>query len=159
MSEPPLEDHSGLQLRFWKFQRLTWIGFAAVLLAAVLGLTGSGGLWARAESDLATGLIEYSRVGRWSTGDELRVVFLPGPRADRTLRVSPAFASHYQLEDVQPPPARSVATGQGSRLHFEVEPGQRAEVTVHIRSLKPGLATYDVAIDDARTGVRTLILP
>lgn len=109
MSELQLPAHPRLHLRFWRLQRLAWLGFAAILEAAVLGLTGAGGPPAQTFTRTKGGRVDHPRVGRWSTGDEIRVVFTPLPSGTRTLGMSRAFADHHQVEDIKPQPARSVA--------------------------------------------------
>lgn len=160
-SEPSLklEDHRAFQFGFWRLQRIAWIGFAFILVAALAGLTGAGGPLSRASTGLAGGEIDHPRVSRWSAADQLRIRWVPGS-GERAVLLSTGFDDHFQLENVQPAPSRSLATADGERLIFETEPGRPASVVLHVRAHKPGMADYAVSLDDGPPRVlRSVILP
>lgn len=158
-TDPPLEDHRAFHFGFWRVQRIAWIAFALILVAALAGLTGAGGPLSRASTPVAGGEIEHPRVSRWSAADDFRITLEPGA-AQRTVLLSTAFADHFQIEDIQPAPVRSVAAADGDRLIFEIEPGRPAAVVLHVRAQKPGMADYAVSLDDGAPRVlRSIVLP
>lgn len=141
-----LEDHRRFQMAFWRMQRIAWVGFALILMAALVGLTGAGGPLSRGSAQFAAGVIDHPRVARWNAAEEFRVRLGAGA-AEREIVLSTAFADHFQIEDVRPAPVRSIAGARGDRLLFEVEPGQPLVVVVHVRAQRPGLVTYSVGLD------------
>lgn len=155
----PIVDHRSFQFGFWRLQRLAWIGFAIILIGALAGLTGAGGPLSRSSADLAGGAVDHPRVSRWSAADEFRVRLAPGG-TERELLLSTAFADHFQIEDIQPAPMRSVATAAGDRLIFEAETGRDAAVVLHVRAQKPGVADYAVGLNGETPRVlRSIVLP
>lgn len=154
-----LEDHRKFQFGFWRVQRIAWVGFLLILAAALAGLTGAGGPLSRASVDLGGGVVDHPRVSRWSAADEFRIRLAPG-ESERELLLSTAFADHFQIEDIQPAPVRSVAVADGDRLIFEAQPDRVAAVVLHVRAQKPGVADYAVGLNgDTPRVLRSVILP
>lgn len=155
-----LDEHRPFQERFWVVERISWIAFGLLLVAAMLGLTGSGGPLSRSTHEVAGGTIEVPAIARWQTKDELVVRFAPAETDSRRLTLSPAFADSFQINAIQPAPERSVVSGAGTVLIFATEPGSQASVTLHITPQHPGLADLAMAIDDAAaTTISSVILP
>lgn len=154
-----LDEHRRFQERFWTIERGAWIGFGLLLLAALLGLTGSGGALSRATAHLQGGSIDHPRVARWQSAAEMVVTFAAGA-AERRLTLSRNFSDALQVEAIQPEPQSTAATGDGAVLTFETDPAEPAEVTFHVRPLKPGLRTFEARIDDgASASIGLLVLP
>lgn len=154
-----LDEHRQFQERFWRVERFAWIVFAVLLVAALLGFTGSGGVFSRSTAHLEGGSIEHPRVARWKSADEMMVTFAAGA-AQRRLHLSPAFSDALQVEAIQPEPQSSAAGGDGAVLTFATDPAEAARVIIHFRALKPGVPTFDARIDDgAATSVSLLVLP
>lgn len=157
-SKPSLEieDHSAFQFVFWRAQRIAWIIFLLILLA---GVTGAGGPLSRASAEMAGGAVDHPRVSRWNAADEFHIRLAPGGK-EREVRLSTAFAEHFQLEDIQPAPVRSIAAPEGDRLFFQAEPGGEASVVLHVRAQKPGVADYAVGLNgEAQRVLRSIVLP
>lgn len=142
-----LEEHRAFQERFWSLQRVAWVLFGLLLLAALLGLTGSGGPLSRAQVALEGGTIDYPRIARWEAADEVIVRFAPGAEQHR-LTLSSGFADALQIEGIQPEPESSAAGADGAVLTFATAAGEAAEVTIHVTPLQPGYSTFAVQIDD-----------
>lgn len=126
------------QERYWRAQRIGWIVFALIVVAALAGLTGKSGPFARATISTADGVIDYPRVTRWETDDDLRITLPPDAPSEIQVEVSSAFARIFALEDVEPAPVRSFATGGGYRFVFASAPpvGERS-IIMHVRTLRP----------------------
>ena len=154
-----LEEHRRFQERFWTVERWVWVGFGAIIILALLGLTGSGGPLARTSASLEGASIDYPRFTRWEAPDEILVEFEPGG-AERRLTLSSDFAETFQLESVQPQPDRSETSADGEIMIFRVEPQSAAQVTLHVRAQNPGMADFRAAIDEgAPVSVSTFIFP
>lgn len=154
-----LEEHRGFQERFWTIERIAWIAFGIIALLALVGLTGGGGMLAQQTLSLDAGEVTYPRVTRWEATDEIRVTFAAdGP--ERRLTLSQSFAEHFQIEDIQPEPDSTAATAAGELMVFRAEQGQPAQVTLHMRALSPGLASFEIGLGEGeRRPVSSLILP
>lgn len=154
-----LDEHTKFQERFWVVERIAWIAFGLLLVAALLGFTGSGGPISRTVLAIEGGTIDFPHVTRWEAADEIVVRFAPG-EAERSLTLSSEFAEAMQIEAIQPEPARSVAGPEGTVLVFETAAGAPADVTLHVTPLKSGLPTFEARIGDgAATSLSMLVLP
>jgi hypothetical protein len=153
-----LDEHRSFQERFWTAERWAWITFGLLLLVALAGLTGGGGLLAHATSVSQAGEFEYPRISRWEATDAITVTFAAGG-AEHRLSLSHPFAEHFQIEDIQPSPEQTIAAGDAEIMVFATQDQAPAKVTIHIRPLKPGIASYQVGLDAVSTAVTTVVLP
>lgn len=135
-----LDEDRRFQNRFWIFERIAWAVMAAIVLVALLGFTGQGGPFARARAEGPGGAVDYPRVARWETGDEIEIMLPPVTTGRVTIAIDRQFSKLFQVEDVQPMPSESVATPQGQEMSFDLgdAPGDRT-ITVHIRAMHPKL--------------------
>ncbi|MGE7368897.1 hypothetical protein ACQKKX_07460 [Neorhizobium sp. NPDC001467] len=156
-----LEEHRRFQKRFWKIERIAWVAFAIVTVAALLGLTGAGGPLATASAESSNAVISYPRVARWETADELQIAFRPRDGVtERMVTLSPAFAKAFQLEDVQPEPSETTISDRGQILIFGNADSNGGLVTMHIRAQSVGRNGFSVTVDgDASTALTTYVLP
>lgn len=156
-----IDEDRRFQERMWRAERLAWIGFALVVVVALLGLTGQGGPLQRAALRGETGEIDYPRVTRWEASDEIRLTLEGGPgRAQAVVETDRRFSETFEIEDIQPAPADAVATPEGQRLTFDLQPGRSGSVTVHVRAMRPSLgAATRVHIDGEPFTVAPVILP
>lgn len=112
------------QEKFWTAQRVGWIVMALVIFAASLGLTGKGGPLASATAGNAAGMIEYPRITRWQSQEDVTVRLAPSAAGKVDLLLSPSFARLFSIESVVPEPSSVATTGAGQRFTFEVGPGE-----------------------------------
>jgi hypothetical protein len=154
-----LADHRSYQERLWAVERWAWGAFLAIVLAAVLGFTGAGGVLSHRLSDVEGGQVDHPRFARWQANDDIVVHFPKGPLA-RSLSLAPSFAEAFQVEDIHPRPLRVETGPEGETLHFRMTEGGPARVILHVRPLRPGLARFGVSIDGgAPQELSSLILP
>lgn len=149
------------QERMWTAERVAWIGFASVLLIALLGLTGQGGPLQRATASSGAGQIDYPRVTRWATSDEIVLTLPAAPGADRAVvETDDHFARIFRIEDIQPAPAESLALPDGQRLVFALGEGGWGQVSLHVRAMKPSLGVpVGVRIDGEPMTITPVVLP
>ena len=112
-----------LQERIWAAERAGWLLFALFILLALAGLTGKGGPLSRAVEAGPEGSIDYPRVARWQTSDEIRVTLNGSGAPQAIVELDSSFSRLLQIESVQPAPSTSSLTQQGLRLTFEVDGG------------------------------------
>lgn len=154
-----LDEHRSFQERLWSVERGAWVGFGAVVVAALLGVTGSGGYFSRTAVSLDGARIEYPRFTRWEAADSFKISFEAG-EAERSLTLSPAFAEIFQIEDVQPEPVAMQARPDGERLVFSLVADAPAVVHIHVRAQRPGLANFNATVDGgARRNITSIVLP
>lgn len=131
-----LAEDRAFQATFWRIQRLIWIVFLAVLVAAVLGFSGSGGLFGEVRFITHSYEVHMPRIGRWRTGD--RIIFVVA-RADGQLRVDLGhdFLELYSIKALTPEPVEQRATAAGLVLLYDVRPGSR--LALEIEPVRPAI--------------------
>ncbi len=159
---PPIRP-DGLQLAeapswqqaHWRTERIAWIGFLALVVAAAAGATGAGGALASRQIDLAGTVVDLPRIARWQAADALTMRHAPG--GAQVLRLGPGFVEAFAIEAISPAPLREVGDRGGLRIEIA---GEGAAATVlSIRPRHPGLLRYRVGSEAATREVWTLVLP
>lgn len=151
-----IEEKRDFQEQFWTIERVAWIGFAILLLIAVAGFTGAGGLLSQRTVSMAGAEFEYPLVTRRQAAETLGLTFTE--RGQHRVVFSPQFSQSLQLEGVQPQPVEERAGPEGLALEFEAAAGGVAHL--HVRPRAPSLASFQIQVGDGeRRTVRMLILP
>lgn len=146
------------QRRFWKLERIAWMGYALVLAVALAGLTGAGGPLSHATVQTPDASVEYPRVARWQTTDTMIVRFTPASGDTGELMVAQRFLDTFEIKSIQPEPASVRATADGVRYVFDIENG--GTVVLMIGAHNPAIfPDATIQIGEADVAVRTLILP
>ncbi|GHD15051.1 hypothetical protein ACFOEZ_16770 [Tianweitania populi] len=154
-----LEEHRTFQERFWKVERIAWVFYGLIVVASLVGLTGSGGMLAAASQQQGDSQIDYPRVSRWQTSDMITLRLAPGG-AERRITFSDSFFEQFQLEAVQPQTTDVIGQGGKQTLVIKAEDKQPILVQLHLRPIHPGIADYAIAIDNAApSALTTVILP
>jgi hypothetical protein len=154
-----IQRHRRTQERFWRFQRCAWAGFAIIVVSALAGLTGAGGVLARTVDKFSTGLVDVPIITRVSTADDVRIEFEPGG-ASRSVHLSSAFLSAWQIETIQPAPDESVADGAGILLRFNTSPNESAAVHLFVKARETGIFQTAISIDAQKpVAHRVIVLP
>ena len=130
------------------------------MIAALIGLTGQGGMLAHAKASAGEASIDYPRVTRWEASDEFRLT-VPGGGDGVTVEIGPAFSKVFEYEDIQPVPAEHYATGDGQRLIFDLgEPAGKREIVFHVRAMQPSLgAPMQFRVNGAPVTLHPVVLP
>ncbi len=144
------QDHDFQRLT-WRLQRVGWIVLVVVILAALLGLFGSGPL-ARATTGApgAPLRLEYDRLGRIEAPTTLTALLRPSARrpGEAILHLDRGFTDHFQIESVQPTPDRTEAGPDHSVYAFRVTgPGEPVRVTFRLRPEQIGPLTGRARVD------------
>lgn len=145
--------------RWWKAERVVWCAFGLVGLAALLGLTGSGGWLADATVQSSVGSVEYPRVTRWQADDSMQVEFAASGATQRRLTLSSEFTALFVIVDIEPRPVASAATAAGEVLTFEVGAQGAGRVSFQLRAQHPGYVSYFAQIEGERLPASTVVLP
>lgn len=156
-----LDDDRRFQEKFWTFERFAWVLLGLIVLAALAGFTGQGGPFGRAKAAGSSGEIDYPRVTRWETSDEIRLT-LAGGGDQAVVEIGSAFSEVFEFEDMQPAPSASYATPEGHRHVFDLRGGSgKREIVMHVRAMRPALGVaIDMRINDAPAlQIRPVVLP
>jgi hypothetical protein len=157
-----LGEDRAFQERFWTAERVAWFIMVLIILAALAGLTGHGGPLARATAGGASGEVDYPRITRWEASDEFNLTLPETSGDEAAVEVDSSFSNIFEIEDIQPQPSKSMVTGAGHRLVFELgEPAGSRKITVHVRAMKPSLGTsVDLRLNDGPPlRLRPVVLP
>jgi len=152
------EEDLGFQRLFWTVERAAWIAFALLIAAALAGLTGAGGPLAHAKAETPYGSIEYPRVSRWQTADDMVIQLRPAAGSLVEIEIDRRFVEAFEIVSIQPEPQSAAATPNGMRYTFDVESG--GAVVFQLRAMQPAfIPDGSIRIGDAKAPVRSLILP
>lgn len=162
-SASPLEIDQDLdfQHRSWRAQRVGWGLMALFILAAALGLFGSGMVSrTRAGGDDAPLRLEYERFGRWGAPLEMQLHLRESPAGSARVWLSSRYLECFTVEAITPEPESAVASGDRVVYRFLVAPGQPATVTFHLTPERFGLRRGQVGLAGATPlSFRQLIFP
>lgn len=154
-----LEEHRHFQERFWKVERGAWVVYGLIVVASLLGLTGSGGILAIASVRQGDSTIDYPRFSRWQATDMITLRLAPGA-AERRITLSEEFFERFQVVDTQPRTQDVIAQAGTHTLVVKAQDNQPVLVQMHLRPSRPGIANYAIAIDNAApTALTSVILP
>lgn len=118
----------------WIFERVGWVGMGAVVLAAVLGLTGPGLLSEVSRRDEAVPFeVRYPRFLHYLTGHALRVRLLPASGSSVfELWIDEDYRRAVDIDRVDPEPTRIDLDHGRTVYSFQTTPGPGArEVVFH----------------------------
>jgi hypothetical protein len=141
-----LDEPKRLQRRFRRSQRIPWLAFGAVIVAALLGLTGAGGPLSRAVVPLPGGSIELPTVLRRAAAETITVT-IDGPGRERLVDLSDSFGKTFESSAIQPEPRSIVALPNGERWRFAIEEDLPIRVRIHGQSQAAGLIRFEIALD------------
>jgi hypothetical protein len=144
-----LDQDLTFQRRSWTIQRLGWSAMGVTILAALLGLFGTGPLSSATVSSQDGALIlQYNRFWRIESSMTLRLSVAPDAGSAHEARVglSQAYLDGVRVQDVTPPPQRVevapeyiiyvfslAAMHQPIRITFTVEPQRPGRLSGRFR--------------------------
>jgi hypothetical protein len=159
-----IEQDLRFQRLCWKLERGGWAFMTLLIVAAVLGLFGSGPLSHRIAGEKGGPLwVEYQRFGRWDCPEELHVHLGPGVAREgkAMIWVSRELIELHDVEHVTPPPEAVEAHGDGYTYVFRV-PAAAEEVSITF-NLKPeswGPAAGSIGVaGGAAVAIRQFVYP
>jgi hypothetical protein len=144
-SQFQIDEDLQFQHREWKIQRVGWGAMALVIMAALLGVFGTGPL---SSATLETeGLrLEHERFCRLQRNTELR--FTIGGTGDPVLLlIGREYLDRVMIERITPEPGKAEAVNDGVVFHFALQ--GPAAVTFHLRPEKFGLVSGKARLGQA----------
>ena len=100
----------------WRIERIGWLGLAAVLVAGILGLLGSGLFSSTTSGEAGAPLrVHFERFGHLGADDRLAVTLRPRVRGGVvSLWIDDRYLDDVEIREIAPPPER-----------IELQPGRK----------------------------------
>jgi len=141
-----LTEDEAFQRRDWMAQRVAWVVFFLVLLAALLGLFGSGPLSTGSRRS-AGAQIDYERFARNGRPMTLTITLDSTPGDSVIIDMSDDYLAAAPLERTEPE-ARAQAAGEGARrFEFPLAGEDGGKVVFHFDPRSVGLAKGWIAVN------------
>ena len=131
-----VETDRRFQERFWIAVRIGWLGMAAIMVAAILGFTGSGGSFSGQRLSAGEATVEIPAVSRWAASDTMTIK-TSAPAKRTTILVPAGFGDVFSLESINPQPQSVSAGPQGDEFVFELKPGGETSIEFSLRASRP----------------------
>jgi hypothetical protein len=144
------------QRRVWTVQRIGWSVIAAVIVAALIGLFGTGPV-SRASAQAPGLQLEYDRFGRLQRPMKLRCL-VSETKPETQIALSREYLDSVHVVEITPPPVRAEAAGAWLVYRF-AGPAPMA-VTFNVKAEEFGNLTGAVRIPDGEAvSFRQFIYP
>ncbi|MEO1968396.1 MAG: hypothetical protein ABGW87_06750 [Sphingomonadaceae bacterium] len=134
----------------WVASRVGWIIMLLIVVAAFLGFTGSGGVFAHQSVGIGQAHADIPRVSRWAATDYLTVRFESRLSKTITVLIPQRFLTTFTIEAVSPQPSSVMATSEGELFTFDTsaESGPsiaRFSIRANAASLPKNFGSFHVA--------------
>ena len=125
--------------RFWVIVRIGWVAMATLLVAALLGLTGSGGRYSAQVIGAGSASVELPAVARWAAADRMTVT-VHRPAGAASVVLPEAFGEVFAIEAINPQPQSVTALADGDEYLFALAPGaEKTSVEFSLRPVRPAI--------------------
>lgn len=157
-----VDEDRAWQEKFWTAQRVGWAMMALLVLVAFTGALGKGGPLASASARTPAGTVEYPRVTRSQSSEQIVVKLSPQAEGEVEVELSSGFLQLFTLRSIHPEPSQSEVTGEGQRFAFDVAGrGSHKRIVLDVRSRQTAFErTVPIRIGDLPpTPLRVTVLP
>ena len=155
-------DRRGQELT-WLITRVGWLFMLLLLIAALIGLTGSGGPMSRTYVKAGSARIDVPRISRWASADHMTVEFGADTSGKAAVTVPMAFIDIFTIEAVSPQPRSVIATPDGHIFEFDFADGagkRRAQFSIRADSPAPPTGIGRFRVDDvAASEINVVVMP
>lgn len=129
-----------LQERHWLLSRVMWLVMLVFLVVALLGLTGSGGAFARQQVTAGPANLDVPRISRWAAADYLTIKVDQAAASEIEIVIPKKFGELFAVESITPQPSSVSATPDGHSYRFASSDGAgERSVVFSIRASHPSL--------------------
>ncbi|MFD2245187.1 hypothetical protein [Pontibacter ruber] len=146
-----IQEDINLASKTWTLQRIGWVVMLLIVISAVLGFTGGGGVAGINNMKVggeAEGMqLEYERFLRWEAPAEFKVTLFDVQAPEQQLRFSKDFYEKLQVEQVVPEP-KEVQVGKDYITYTFNSEGDEARMIFYLKPQQPG--QLQVAVDNGR---------
>ena len=149
-AELQLEDNMASHRTEWRVQRIGWVLWGAVLIAALLGLMGPGPLSSQ-ESSAADGSLslKFDRFLHYHHPTQLELLLRPGERRATDIRVEVAqkLLDRVEIHRIEPEPTGRQLSDDGAVFTFPLAEGsQSSKVVFHMEYEKYGPSSGRISL-------------
>ena len=131
----PVEEDMRMQQRVWRFERVGWYALVLVVLLGLAGLFGNGPLSdAQVMSDDGRVHVEYQRLSRSGTTDNLRITVRGNTGEPVMLLLGGTLLREASIETLQPEPQVSLSHGRSLLLQLGTSKEGIATLYLTLRS-------------------------
>lgn len=142
-----------MQKRVWRFERVGWYVLVIIVLLALAGLFGNGPLSdAEVVSQDGRLKVEYQRLSRSGTTDNLFITIQGSPRQPVMLELEGSLLREASIETMQPEPQVSMSHGPALLLQLGTSKDGMATLYLTLRSEHVG-SLEGVVRSDSNTEV------
>jgi hypothetical protein len=139
------------QRREWRAERIAWVFFSLVIVAALLGLLGQGPLSGGHAGDPTSGLeLDWQRIDRNRAPTQLTLTLAPTLIQGSAVRIAfdEAYLDRIEIEEIVPEPQSVETAADAVTYEFEAtDSSQPVEVKVDYQYERPGLARGEVRVE------------
>ncbi|MFC3169076.1 MULTISPECIES: hypothetical protein [Paracoccus] len=153
-----LDEPRDRQRRYWRLQRIAWWCFGGIMLLAILGMTGSGGVFQKQTIRFAHATAEVPRVSRWEGSDDVAIIF-DNPADSHEVQISQPFFDRFSIERIQPEPDHSRLTEGAQTMTFPARGPAPHEVTINLRAMHFGWTSFEMSIEGETRRINLVVLP
>ncbi len=159
-----LDEHLAFQERQWRWERVGHILLGLIIIAALLGVFGTGPL-ASATAHSADGhlQLDYQRVVRHQGEAEYRLRIDPAAITGTEVNVWFATGSIHavRVEGITPEPSAMETGADRLTMTFAVDPAQGpVTLVIHVTPQEMGLRTIELGLESGPSlRIRQLMLP
>ncbi|CAN1600801.1 hypothetical protein [Pseudomonas mediterranea] len=139
--EFPVREDMAYQLKVWRFERVGWYGLVLLVILTLLGLFSRGPLSSREVQSPDGRLgIKYELFHRNGSTNAM-ILHLKGP-PDAVLEVELGgnWLEGFDVQALQPQPARSASVGQGMKVWVQAD--AEGTASLYLSLVSTGLGTY-----------------
>ena len=148
----PFDDDIGFQRRQWRVERFGWAAMVLVIIAALAGVFGGGGIVELATASDSSRLTEvrYARFARYSSSTTLEVnVTASASARPMRLSISDQYLGAMNVRTITPPPT---STSIADRQHvFVFDRAASAAATIRFELVPESIGRHEgwIAVDGA----------
>ncbi len=156
-----LDEHIGFQRRSWRVQRIAQGVVGLVVIAALAGIFGGGGL-ARREAQAGRASIDYPRFLRAHSPEGIRLVLADNPEVAGTTSVAieASFFDVFEIEQISPAPEKQWLGDNQVIFQFARTAEARAPIILQVKATRMGLRSAEITVgDQPAIRMRSFIFP
>lgn len=134
-----IEEDLKFQRHTWKTQRVGWLLMCSILVAALTGVFGFGGISNAVAGERESALwLEYQRYTRRMAPTELTAHCRPGPDGKFELALSADYLEAVEIQRITPEPDTAEISNTETRFTFRGQPGAELTVNFEIQPRRAG---------------------
>ncbi|MBF8701564.1 hypothetical protein [Pseudomonas putida] len=157
----PVEEDMRMQQRVWRFERVGWYALVLVVLLALAGVFGNGPLSdAQVTSEDGRLHVEYQRLSRTGTTDNLRITVRGTAGEPVMLLLGGTLLREASIETLQPEP--QVSRSHGRSLLLQLGTSKEGIATLYLTLRSEHVGTLDGVVSagpDSTVHFSTFLYP